>query len=516
MKQPLVNLDKVDVALDGVTVLHGITWRLLPGEHWAVLGGNGSGKSTLLKLIRGELWPAPGSVGGRTYVLAGQKLTTAAGIKEQMPLVSPELQARYLQQEWKLTGLQVVHSGFDGGDYVYRRLTAAELKRARRVAKLLEIEPLLPRDVQTLSTGELRKVLIARALVNSPPALVCDEICDGLDAPSRASLLAALERVARNGTQLLYTTHRNDEILSAITHRLVLKAGRIIDRRKLSARERGNGIAKSTFREHPLAGRVADPRPGKREPAGVNRLNGERVSAPLIQIESADVFLERRRVLRNVNWSIRPGEHWAIVGANGAGKSTLLKLIAGDLHPALGGRVKRFSFTAKNTLWELRRRIGFVSPEFQAGYREAITGADVIASGFFSSVGLMRKPSAAIRRQVEQLVARLGLESLARRQALRMSYGEFRRILLARALVHAPRLLIFDEPFDGLDASARREMAAVLWKTAHQGVSLIVVTHHAADLPACITHVAELRAGRIIAQGPSDRSARSRPMPLRE
>jgi len=502
MKRPLIRLENVDVALDGNTVLRGISWRLMPGEHWAVLGGNGSGKSTFLRLIRGELWPAPGSGGRRNYAFDGEEQTTAVGIKERIALVSPEVQARYLQQEWKLTGLRVVHSGFGGGDYLYRRLTSQELKRARQMVKLLKIEPLLPRDVQTLSTGELRKLLIARALVNSPPVLVCDEICDGLDAASRTSLLADLEHVAQNGIQLLYTTHRSDELLPAITHRLVLKGGRVVEQRKLPVRERGTAAVKSTSQADSAPSRDATRGSSDRELVAGARQNSKRDSAALVQIENANVFLERRKVLHSVNWTLRAGEHWAIVGANGAGKSTLLKLIAGDLHPALGGRVKRFGFTAKNTLWELRRKIGFVSPELQATYREAITGADVIASGFFSSVGLMRMPGLRLRKRVGQLVAQLGLGSLAAKSALRMSYGECRRVLLARALVHQPQLLVFDEPFDGLDAAARREMSAVLEKAVRQGTTLIVVTHHASDLPECITHVAELDAGRIVSQGP--------------
>ena len=221
----------------------------------------------------------------------------------------------------------------------------------------------------------------------------------------------------------------------------------------------------------------------------------------LIEIQRADVFLGRRRALRNISLKILAGQHWAVLGPNGAGKSTLLKLIAGDLHPAVGGQVRRFEFTARNTLWELRRRIGQVSPELQSNYREPLTGAEVIASGFFSSVGLSSKPSRAQMRRVAALVAELGMEELAGKDARQMSYGEFRRVLLARALVHGPKLLICDEPFDGLDAAARTDFAAVLDRAATRGATLVVVTHHLDDLSACISHAVELKDGRIIFQG---------------
>src|SRR6185295_15515082 len=136
---------------------------------------------------------------------------------------------RYLQQEWRLTGRQVIESGVGGGDYVYQRLTGLQAKAVERVAKLMGAEHLLGRNVQELSTGELRRVLIARALAGGPRVLVCDEVCDGLDAAARTHLLRTLDRIARRGTQLLYTTHRAEEFIPAITHLLRLENGRIAE-----------------------------------------------------------------------------------------------------------------------------------------------------------------------------------------------------------------------------------------------------------------------------------------------
>jgi molybdate transport system ATP-binding protein len=191
-----------------------------------------------------------------------------------------------------------------------------------------------------------------------------------------------------------------------------------------------------------------------------------------------------------------------VTGPNGSGKSTLLRLIAGDVHPALGGSVQRFDLTPEDTLWDLRRRIGYVSPAFQAAYRENLSGLEVIASGFRSSVGLLEKPAPAELRRAAALARRLGLATLARRSTLAMSYGEFRRILLARALVHAPRLLVLDEPLDGLDVAGRRAMSRVLEDVARGGTSLVLVTHHEEDWPRCLTHHARLEGGRLVAQGP--------------
>jgi molybdate transport system ATP-binding protein len=205
--------------------------------------------------------------------------------------------------------------------------------------------------------------------------------------------------------------------------------------------------------------------------------------------------------LRDINLAIKSGEHWAVLGPNGAGKSTLLKLIVGDLHPAWGGRVRRFEFTSRNTIWEVKRRIGSVSPELQSNYRDNVTGLEAIASGFTSSIGVMLKPTRGQFAAAARLAERLGLRKLARKSVLAMSYGELRRVLIARALVHRPDLLICDEPYDGLDAAGRGQIAALLETVAASGTTLVLVTHHAGDLPVCLTHVIELNAGRVVFQG---------------
>jgi ABC-type molybdenum transport system ATPase subunit/photorepair protein PhrA len=161
--------------------------------------------------------------------------------------------------------------------------------------------------------------------------------------------------------------------------------------------------------------------------------------------------------------------------------------------------VRRFEFTPRNTLWELRRRIGFVSPGLQAAYRERLNAREVVASGFFSSVGLLDRVTRAQWRRVDELLAMFGMSRLARVRA--MSYGEFRKVLLLRALVHHPRVIVCDEPFDGLDTTAKRSFAEALDHVASNGARLLTVTHHIDDLPAATTHGLVLENGRIVCQG---------------
>jgi molybdate transport system ATP-binding protein len=498
MNRFLVDLRDVDVALGDRPILHGISWTLRPGQHWVVLGRNGSGKSTFLRLIRGELWPVPGQAARRVYQLDGAPQTSAVGVKESFALVSPEQQTRYLAQEWNLRADQVVASGIGGGDYVYEKLNEAQRRQVADAMSLLQVDSLARRNVQELSTGELRRVLIARALAARPRVIVCDEISDGLDASSRQVLVSALSDVACRGTQLLMATHRADEIPQSMTHRLVLEDGRVAEQGRWRA-QRDRGHSERKLPGHSAAVTALSrtlPVVEQRSP-WIRKRDRSAADDVLIRIRRADVYLGTVPTLRDIDLEIRRGQHWAVLGPNGSGKSTLLKLMAGDVHPARGGRVQRFAFTAKNTIWQVRARLGAISPELQANYRESLSGEEVVASGFFSSVGLLRKPGPRQRRRVRETLEALGLTSLGERNFLEMSYGEARRILLARALVKSPDLLLCDEPFDGLDVAARRQMGQALARAAALGATLVVVSHHPGDLPACTTHLARLREGRL-------------------
>src|SRR5687767_994173 len=204
MLEPLIQLRIVDVALDRSPILEDVTWALRADEHWRIQGANGSGKSTFLRLLRGDVWPAPNR-GERLYHFDGQVQTTAIEVRRHIALVSPEIQERYLQQEWRMTGREVIHTGFAQSDMLYVKLTRAQRQQAETLARRLRIQPLLDRDMQTLSTGELRKILIARAVVGTPAVLLLDEVCDGVDAKFRRELLRMFETIAESGTQIVYT-----------------------------------------------------------------------------------------------------------------------------------------------------------------------------------------------------------------------------------------------------------------------------------------------------------------------
>jgi molybdate transport system ATP-binding protein len=213
----------------------------------------------------------------------------------------------------------------------------------------------------------------------------------------------------------------------------------------------------------------------------------------LLSLRNAAVYRDEQAVIGRFDWDLRAGEHWWIRGANGAGKSTLIALLYGDLWPALGGRlVRRWS-----AVDEWKARVGLVSPELQARY--AATGCSVgqiVASGLHSSIGLDHEPTPRERQRVRRQLLAWGLGALAPRRAREISYGQLRLALVARAFIRARRLYLLDEPFDGLDAAARELLQRRLAAAVAAGATVVLATHHAVDVPACVDNTLQMRRGR--------------------
>jgi molybdate transport system ATP-binding protein len=478
---PLVTLDHVDVDLAGAPVLHDVTWVLRPGEHWGVVGANGSGKSTLLGLIAGTVWPAP-ERGTRRYDFGAGEETDAVRAREEIVLVGHELQDRYARRDWNFTALDVVLSGIYRTDVPRRRPAAAQRERALDVLRRLGVGDLAARRFLELSRGEQRRVLIARGVAFEPKVLLLDEPASGLDARARVELDTMLELVARECT-LVCAAHVPDDLPPWIGRYLRIEDGRV------EAVERSSS-------ERPTAQLDSAP-----NAAAARGASAAEAGTPLIALERANVWLAGRHVLHDVTWQLQPHEHWLVTGANGSGKSTFLRLLHGQLRPALGGTVTWPALGHPRDVWELRKHVAWVSAELQAAYRYPSTVRACIASGFTSSVGATRKPTAAEARRVEELLDELELKSIADRLLSTLSYGQARRALLGRLLANRPRVLLLDEPWEGLDAPMAELLNATLERVAAAGTQLVCASHLATHR-SHFTHELALAEGRVVRMGP--------------
>lgn len=490
METPLITLDDITIRLRDTFLLPHTSWEILTGQHWAILGPNGAGKSSLVRVLTGDV---PTVQGRLTYHFPRPP-------HEAIGYVAPELgegliardadgdAARAFAGTWHgcATTRSTILAGDHGGTGRHQALA--------RIADLLDIRHLLDRDLRALSSGELRKTLLARAVIASPRILILDEPFAGIDAASRVHLAASIDALMRDGVQIILVTHRAEEIPPAVTHVLCVKNGAVRHqgkRRDILTRANLERLYEETAPGAPAPGPETRRLPAP-APVPADEKN------PLVEMRHVTVKYGDTAVLRNVNWTVRRGEHWAVTGPNGAGKTTLLGLITGDHPQAYANDITVFGKRrgSGESIWEIKRRLGTVSAELQTRYRRDITVHDVVASGLFNSVGLYRNLGAADSVRVREWLAFFGIEALTERIFSRLSYGERRLVLLARTMVKGPELLVLDEPCQGLDRTNRRRFLELIDAVGSgTGTTILYVTHRREDLPRCIDRVLALPVG---------------------
>lgn len=453
----------------------GGTWTFRRGEQWAVTGANGSGKSCLAALLAGE---AP---------LRGVQLAFGEGVEDRVALATfsqqqEQASGQWLQARWhsldedealsvrrflSYDGVNEVNPyEVRGDDAVGRRSFA---RRLRKVSDIFTLRPLLSRLMVQLSNGEMRRVLLSRALLKSPKLLVLDDPFAGLDTAMRARLQAALDRLAAEGLPMVLMVRHADEMPSCVTHRLTLKNMRIAGKRKRS----GAGVAREFRPRSPRAGRPCH----KQQPVG----------EPVIELCGVTVRYGRRVVLDKLEWTVRKGERWLVSGPNGSGKTTLLSLITGDNPAAYANAVRVFGRAREpgESLWAVRRRIGQVSPEIQCYFDPATLVLDAVQSGRYTAEGGLLRPSRASREEARAWLRELGLSDAEKACFGELSAGRQRLVLLARAMLPRPDLLLLDEPCLNLDDASRRHVLAIverLFRT-RRDEAVVCVAHRPDDVP---------------------------------
>jgi molybdate transport system ATP-binding protein len=483
-----VRLEHLQLKRAGRRILKDLTWTVRPGERWLVAGANGAGKTQLLKILAGSVWPEPAAKPARLYLSGSESASAPAEFRDQIAYLGAERQDRYQRYGWNLPAACIVGTGIHRTDIPLDVLTAADRRRVQRALGALAAAHLAARPFLSLSYGERRVILLARALVSRPRLLLLDEVLNGLDGLNRARILAWLARQTRR-LPWVFATHRLEDVPAAVTHALILAAGRIVYRGPRTAAP----LAKWLGAPARAAGRAVRRRV---------RAGGE-----LLRLTRGRVYLDQSRALAGVSLAIRGGECWVVHGHNGSGKTTLLRTLYGDHGVALGGSIARAGVTPGVPLEAFRKRVGLVAPHLQADHPRESSVAEVVQSGRHASIGLNDAPSAADRAAARRALASFGLTRLAARPLAELSYGQVRRVLFARAWVREPRLLLLDEPFAGIDAPTRRRLARRVEALAARGAAVMVALQKRADWPACATHELELLHGRALYCGPMRRGS---------
>ena len=530
---PLIELTDCSLILDGHVVLDDVSFALRAGERWALVGPNGSGKTFLLKMLRGDVWPTPTGRERRVY-----RLGDDSSSKERIAYVGPERQDKYVRYGWNLTVQQVVMTGLFDEDIPLTSPTRAQRAKIDRMLRRFGLWGLRNRSLLTLSYGQRRLVLVARAFASPARVLLLDEVFNGLDAKIARKLKSALE-MPRGGHEWILSSHRPHELPRNVTHLARIVGGRLHDERgngwlgawghglgDAAKRARGSGLGseahsarelkypRSYFQgtrtlrtPNPISTRwrlsqIRSLESGARRASGPSPEPRARSSADahqhaagvLVRIRNATIYRDYRPVLRGLDWTLERGEHWAVLGGNGSGKSTLLSLIYGDIHPALGGTIERAGAPTGSRIEFWKQRVGCVSPELQADHFLAKSIEEIVVSGRYSSVGLNASMTRTDRRVAQRWLEFFGIASLRDRGPRQVSYGQLRLALIARAMVNDPELLLLDEPVTGLDGDVRAFVLSTIERLARNGTQIVMAAHHVEDIIPSIGYV--LRIGR--------------------
>ncbi len=501
-----MSLHTVGVQRGRKWVLRDLTLDVRPGQRWALIGANGAGKTQLLKLLAGDVWPTPTAAGRRTYHLGAQEVDLIEA-KSRIAYLGAEMQDKYARYGWDLTVCDLIATGLHRTDLLLSPVTPAERRRIDATLRACGLQRLARRRLSSLSYGQKRLALLARALCPDPDWLLLDELYNGLDTSYRRRIDRVLGTVRARGGSWIVAAHRAGDVPRGTRGLIELDAGRLIGmrplRREVASRLRAAAAEEAATGKRAATGRAAGITAGARHGVRSNRAGQaarSRAAAPrrppLIRISGANLYVDYEPVLRGLSWELRDGEHWAVFGANGAGKSSFLRLLYGDLSPALGGVIERRGVPRGTPIADWKRRIGFVSPELQTDYAVNVSIRDLVASGPRASIGLGEPATAAEARVAARWLQFFGLSGVADRRPRELSYGQLRRALLARALAAAPSLLLLDEPLTGLDPGQRAFMKQLLGRLMRRRVTLVIAVHHAEDLPRGVSRVLYLEAGR--------------------
>ena len=457
---------------------HPVDWTINEGENWAVTGPNGAGKTLLTDLLQSRIVLREGEAGTDSPDLPLYEAVRSISFRDIYSL--SDCRESYYQQRWNASDAE--QSPAAGS-----LLAKFPTEKIGRYANLLGIRDLLDKRLVSLSSGELRKFLITRILLTEPRVLILDNPFIGLDAASRETLDRTLHTLSLNGVQIILVVSNPKEIPPWVDHILPVRERTCLPPMTREAFLSDPTLLAKLFPEQYNIGYLPD-----------LPVQEETESSPYeeaIRMEKILVRYDGRPILEGVDWTVHRGEKWALLGANGSGKSTLLSLVCGDNPQAYANRLFLFGRRrgTGESIWDIKRRIGYLSPDVHTYYLQDIPCLQVAASGFYDSVGLYNKCTPQQKEMAIRWLETFGADHLAERSFVKISYGEQRLVLLARALVKNPELLILDEPLHGLDAGKKQRVKKIVEEfCARPGKTLIYVTHYPEEIPSCVTQYKRL------------------------
>lgn len=486
--EKLLEISNATVRYRTKTLFKKLYFKVRKGQHWAIIGESGSGKTALLQTLAGEHYISEGSlqyyfcesispdVRASSPYFTCNDLISLVEVKHDFRNLSNE-SAFYYQQRYNASDSD---DALTVEEYLKEIAARAIIRGNWTLSLVLEkfdLYALRQKRIIQLSNGEGKRLRMAGALLKNPVVLILDTPFSGLDAATRTKFNELFQEIAATGITLILATSPY-EIPDVITHVCILENNAI------------QTIEKSDFNPSQLKSKPFRLPDSLQIRKALNKNNRIRYNL-IVGMQNVTVQYGNVQILDNVNWEIRPGERWALSGPNGSGKSTLLSLIYGDNPQAYANQIVLFDRKrgSGESIWEIKEKTGFMSPELYQYFPGGYTCLHVVESGFYDTMGLFSDANPDHEKSALQWMEILGIDQMKDIPLNNISTSRQRLCLLARALVKNPVLLILDEPCQGLDQHQQDYFKGIIdlvCKTSD--LTLIYVAHKQEELPDTITH----------------------------
>ena len=470
------------------------------GEHWWINGNNASGKSAFCKAVAGQYFIREGKVeyhflkqeieAGHSFFDLRRKYIYLLSFSDHHKLLNP--QQHFYQQRF--------HSFEAESLTVEQYLTKVGFKKeeewSKKLINLFQLEPLLPLATIQLSSGQMRKLLLTTALFRQPQLLIIDNPYIGLDPKSRNQFNQILDEVVDQFEIQLMLAGHAIELPKCITHQLTFhepacsavtsRAGRSVI------------IKNERFESYPKATQINSNKTitlTQNSKEAIQKFKNFYQTATwkkdhphIINLQNIKIQYAEKTIFESIDWTVKQGEKWALIGNNGSGKSTILGIIAGDHPQAYANQVEVFGEARGmgNNIWDMRKRIGFISPELHAYFPYDFTGYHIVASGLMDGYFINRKITTAEQEQIVWLFDYFEQRGIINKAYRKLSTGEQRLLFFMRALIKNPPLLLLDEPFQGIDAPTIEKAKHLLDEILTAYHTLIFITHFISEIPTSV------------------------------
>jgi molybdate transport system ATP-binding protein len=500
MSHLLLSIQHINVNFLNNRIFTGLNFTVSPGQHWALVGKSGSGKSALLQTIAGRFNVTGGEIHYHFFddykkshhtqdgLLTYHKLVALIESKHHFRNLSNTTDF-YYQQRYNSSDSEDTLTVEEYLKGINHLPDVADYWTIDRAIETMRLTPLLDEQLIKLSNGETKRLMIAAALLKHPALLLLDNPLTGLDIQTRSYFNEILKDITSSGITVIMATQPK-EIPDVITHVAVFDDGRISAMLKKDQFDPASVIMDSDANNVDQTA-IKDLLDLKPIPAFED----------IVKMQQVTVKYADKTILNRIDWHIKQGERWALLGPNGAGKSTLLSLINGDNPQAYANNIILFDKKrgSGESIWDIKQKIGFVSPELYQYFPVDNNCLQVIESGFYDTLGLFRPSQTAKAEVASKWMKVLGIEKYSRTLLKNIPASAQRLCLLARALVKGPSLLILDEPCQGMDPQQQHHFKQVIDTLCHlSSITLIYVTHYQDEIPDSVTKVLRLDKGSAV------------------